>query len=66
VTATGGTAPYLWSASKLPAGVSINAATGAISGTPTKAGTYTVTVKVTDSSKSAQTASTSLVVVVSG
>jgi hypothetical protein len=66
VTATGGTAPYLWSASKLPAGVLINAATGAISGTPTKPGTYSVKVSISDASRPVQTASTSLVVIVSG
>jgi hypothetical protein len=33
-TASGGTTPYTWSASGLPAGMSIDALTGAISGTP--------------------------------
>jgi len=47
MTATGGTTPYTWSASGLPAGLSINSATGLISGTPTTAGTYTVTVTAT-------------------
>ncbi|MEV0675442.1 S8 family serine peptidase [Actinosynnema sp. NPDC050436] len=35
-TATGGTAPYTWSATGLPAGVTINATTGLVSGTPTQ------------------------------
>ncbi|WP_018680496.1 S8 family serine peptidase [Actinokineospora enzanensis] len=35
MTAAGGTAPYTWSATGLPTGVSINATTGLISGTPT-------------------------------
>ncbi|MEU0885314.1 S8 family serine peptidase [Lentzea sp. NPDC005914] len=48
LAATGGTPPYTWSVSGLPAGLSANAS-GAISGTPTTAGTSTVTATVTDS-----------------
>lgn len=52
-TATAGTgtipATGAWSATGLPAGLSINTATGAISGSATTTGTYTVTQKVTDS-----------------
>lgn len=50
--AAGGTAPLTLSVSSgsLPPGLSFNAATGAITGTPTTAGTYTFTAKVVDSS----------------
>ncbi|MGA9527861.1 MAG: Ig domain-containing protein, partial [Terriglobales bacterium] len=51
VQATGGVTPYTWaiSAGSLPAGLSINSATGAITGTPTGTGTSSFTVQVTDS-----------------
>jgi len=47
--ALGGTLPYTWSATGLAPGLSIDTASGAISGVPTSAGSYTVTVTVTDS-----------------
>lgn len=49
---SGGTAPYTFSISwgKLPAGLTISTKTGTISGLPTKTGTYTFSVHVTDSS----------------
>ncbi len=46
--ATGGTTPYAWTATSLPAGLSINATSGAITGIPISAGTSTVTVTATD------------------
>ena len=50
LAATGGTLPYTWSASGLPSGLSISAA-GVISGTPTAAGSFSVTVQATDSAQ---------------
>jgi len=51
LSASGGTSPYTWSRSSgsLPAGLSLNSSTGVINGTPTAAGTTSVTFKVTDS-----------------
>ncbi len=51
LAATGGLTPYSWSVSTgaLPAGLTLNAATGVISGTPSAIGTSNFTVKVTDS-----------------
>jgi hypothetical protein len=51
--ASGGTAPYTWSASGLPAGLSMNASTGVVSGTITagSATPATVTVTLSDSAK---------------
>ncbi len=65
VAASGGQTPYTWSASNLPNGVSINSATGVISGTPAAAGTYGFTVYVRDSGNPQQTASQSLAITVS-
>ncbi|WP_426789037.1 putative Ig domain-containing protein [Xanthomonas campestris] len=52
--ATGGTAPYSYalSAGALPSGVVLDAATGALSGTPTVSGTFNFTLTVTDSTPS--------------
>ena len=50
VTATGGTGSYTYSrsAGTLPAGITLNAATGALTGTPTATGTRTFTIRATD------------------
>jgi uncharacterized protein (TIGR03437 family) len=50
VTPGGGLSPYTWVATGLPPGMTINIATGVISGTPTSASgsPYSVTVTVTD------------------
>ncbi|MDF2988238.1 MAG: putative sugar-binding proteinputative S-layer protein, partial [Eubacterium sp.] len=49
LAATGGTLPYTWSAEGLPTGLSITNK-GVIEGTPTAAGTFSVTLKVQDNS----------------
>jgi subtilisin family serine protease len=48
LSATGGSQPYTWSATGLPTGLSINASTGLISGTPTVVSVFTVTVTAHD------------------
>jgi hypothetical protein len=60
ISATGGTTPYTFTATGLPAGLSISAA-GVISGTPTATATGTVTITLTDSTApNHSTATTSL------
>lgn len=56
VTATGGTTPYSWSATGLPAGLSINGTTGEVTGTPTTAGVSDVTVTAKDAADATATA----------
>jgi hypothetical protein len=47
-TSSAGASITSWSATGLPPGLSINSTTGAITGTPSQAGTFTVTAKATD------------------
>src|SRR5207249_9832102 len=62
ILSTGGTSPISWSitSGQLPAGLSLNAASGAIAGTPSTAGSYSLTVKATDAGSPQLTASQTL------
>ncbi|PZG12832.1 hypothetical protein C1I95_25035 [Micromonospora craterilacus] len=64
LTVTGGTAPFAWSVSagSLPPGLNLNSSTGLLSGTPTVAGTFPFTVRVTDSFAQSATRPVSLVI----
>ena len=55
VTATGGTPPYAFSIANPPPGMSIDPQTGLLSGTPTTAQTYQVTITVSDAARNAAT-----------
>jgi hypothetical protein len=65
LTAAGGTSPYRWEVGygTLPAGVTLDAASGELCGTPTAAGTFAFTIRVTDAAAQAATRATSLLVV---
>lgn len=66
LTATGGNTPYHWTATGLPAGLSVNPSTGAITGTPETAGSGSVSITVTDSTAPTHlTATASLTITVS-
>jgi hypothetical protein len=66
MTATGGTPAYTWSitSGSLPAGLTLAATTGIISGTPSTSGTYNFTATVTDNGSPAQTSSAATSIVV--
>jgi hypothetical protein len=66
LAAKGGTPPYTWSVTSgaLPPGLSLSGS-GVISGKPTTKGTFSFTVKVTDTSNPVQTAKKALSLVVS-
>ncbi|MFY9980818.1 MAG: choice-of-anchor tandem repeat GloVer-containing protein [Candidatus Sulfotelmatobacter sp.] len=64
LVASGGVTPYTFSITigVLPPGLSLNSSTGAVTGTPTTAGTYNFTAQVTDSRGNTATAGSSIVV----
>ena len=62
LNAINGTAPYTWSATGLPAGLSVSTG-GQISGSPSVSGNFTVTVRVVDSASGTGTTTFSLTVV---
>jgi pimeloyl-ACP methyl ester carboxylesterase len=64
MTATGGQPPYTWSATGLPAGIGIHSSSGEITGTPTQAGVFNISVGVKDSGNPQKTADRTLVLTV--
>jgi Domain of unknown function (DUF4082)/Putative Ig domain len=66
LAATGGTTPYTWAVvtGLLPAGLNLNAGTGAITGTPTTVRTSNFTVQVSDAENPIQRATKSLAITV--
>jgi len=64
LSVTGGTGPYTFSIASgaLPPGLTLNASTGVISGTPTVVGSYTFTSKVVDANGSSDTATCTITV----
>jgi hypothetical protein len=67
IKATGGALPYAWTIASgtLPPGLILGASTGTMSGTPTRTGTYSFTVSVSDSSTPRQTASRAFSITIS-
>jgi uncharacterized repeat protein (TIGR03803 family) len=66
LTEQNGLAPFIWSVSSgsLPAGLTLDASTGAITGTPTQPGVNSFTVQVADAESVPATASTNLSITV--
>lgn len=66
LTATGGVPPYTWSTTRgaLPTGVQLNTSSGALAGSPTRAGSFFFTVQVQDAKASSSSTGVSLNVAV--
>lgn len=62
LSATGGTAPYTWTAHGLPTGITLNGTTGALSGTPTTSGSFSFTLTAQDAGGISSTVTYTLVV----
>lgn len=64
LSASGGTPAYAWdlSTGSLPPGLTLNSSTGAITGTPTTAGTYNFTARVTDADTNTDTQALSITI----
>ncbi|MFN7935776.1 MAG: Ig domain-containing protein [Bryobacteraceae bacterium] len=60
--ATAGLTPYTWTQSGLPGGLTLDPATGAITGTTDKPGTYQATITVRDSAQQSVTTTLPLVI----
>jgi hypothetical protein len=62
--ATGGAVPYVWTliGGSLPAGLSLNSATGGITGTPTASGPASFTIRITDANQATTSAPFTLTV----
>jgi uncharacterized protein YjdB len=62
ITVSGGTAPYTFSVvGTLPAGLSLNTSTGAVTGTPTASGTFSI--KVTDANGTTATSQCAITII---
>lgn len=48
IAAAGGIQPYAYTATNLPTGLTLDTSTGVVSGTPTRTGSWTVVIRVTD------------------
>lgn len=67
LTATGGVSPYTWSivSGVLPTGLALDPATGAITGTPSDAGSFSFIVQASDASNPVRTATRALSITIS-